>query len=375
MIIVVSRKKFLLFLVGILFFITILFLGFKTLDSSIVATFSITDDSAKDEILVIIKDYFDLRNDAIIEGDADTIASIYDTSTKYGVWAYEHEKKKLTYLHKWSDKQGIKFYDVKGLVKLTSKKERENGYRINLKASTQYWYYYKNTPKKKNMFRIGTYHSIDIKKIHGAWKITREWYTDPFADSLHLKDIKSEAITKYILSQTKSDYKVTNKRRIDAVKYADRFCGAASDEKYGLKYNKKYKNYNPLGGDCANFASQILYEGGKFRQSSTWRYYKGGSKAWVNAQSFKNYMLYSNRASKIAYGSYEKVYKASYKLLPGDFVAYEKNGKVTHISVVTGADSNGYAYVHSHNTDRYRVPWDLGWSNKGIKFWLVRLHY
>ncbi|MDK2919909.1 MAG: hypothetical protein PWQ37_2642 [Candidatus Petromonas sp.] len=86
-------------------------------------------------------------------------------------------------------------------------------------------------------------------------------------------------------------------------------------------------------------------------------------------------MLYSGRASKIAYGTYEQVYKASYKLLPGDFIAYEKNGKVTHISVVTGADSKGYTYVHSHNTDRYRVPWDLGWSDKGIKFWLVRVHY
>ena len=50
-------------------------------------------------------------------------------------------------------------------------------------------------------------------------------------------------------------------------------------------------------------------------------------------------MISSGRASLIAYGNYEKVYKASYKLLPGDFVAYEKKGKVTHISVVTGADS------------------------------------
>ncbi len=35
-------------------------------------------------------------------------------------------------------------------------------------------------------------------------------------------------------------------------------------------------------------------------------------------------MIYSGRASVIAHGDYEKVYKASYKLLPGDFVAYEK---------------------------------------------------
>lgn len=77
----------------------------------------------------------------------------------------------------------------------------------------------------------------------------------------------------------------------------------------------------------------------------------------------------------ISKGSYEKVYKDSYKLLPGDFVAYEKKGDITHISVVSGADSKGYALVTCHNTDRCDVPWDLGWSDKKMKFWLIRVHF
>jgi NMD protein affecting ribosome stability and mRNA decay len=86
-------------------------------------------------------------------------------------------------------------------------------------------------------------------------------------------------------------------------------------------------------------------------------------------------MINSGRASLIASGSYNKVYKAAYKMLPGDIVAYEKKGKITHISVVTGADSKGYTLVNCHNTDRYHVPWDLGWSDKGIKFYLIRVHF
>ena len=74
-------------------------------------------------------------------------------------------------------------------------------------------------------------------------------------------------------------------------------------------------------------------------------------------------------------GNYEKVYKDSYKLLPGDFVAYEKKGDITHISVVSGADSKGYTLVTCHNTDRCDVPWDLGWSDKKMKFWLIRVHF
>ncbi|NLV63999.1 MAG: amidase domain-containing protein, partial [Clostridiaceae bacterium] len=79
--------------------------------------------------------------------------------------------------------------------------------------------------------------------------------------------------------------------------------------------------------------------------------------------------------SLIVHGTYDKVLKLSYKLLPGDIVGYEKKGKVVHISVVTGADSRGYSLVNCHNTDRFKVPWDLGWSDKGIKFWLIRVNY
>ena len=154
------------------------------------------------------------------------------------------------------------------------------------------------------------------------------------------------------------------------------YCGAATAPEYEYKYNKNYRNFNCEGGDCANFASQILHEGGKFKETSAWNYDKGSASGpWINADKFTYYMLNSGRASVIAKGSYEKVYKASYKLLPGDFVAYEKKGDITHISTVSGADSKGYSLVTCHNTDRNDVPWDLGWSNKQIKFWLIHVNY
>ena len=63
------------------------------------------------------------------------------------------------------------------------------------------------------------------------------------------------------------------------------------------------------------------------------------------------------------------------KLRPGDFVGYEKGGRITHVSTVTGQDSKGYPLVTCHNTDRLLVPWDLGWSDKKMKFWLIRVHF
>ncbi|WP_434297621.1 amidase domain-containing protein [Clostridium sporogenes] len=342
-----------------------------------VLVYKANDNIDNTEITKLIDDIFENRNKALLKGDLEFIESIYDTDTKYGVWAYEHEKKKIKYLHTWEKKQGVKFIDIKPKVVIRNIKENKDKYSINLLCSTEYKYIYENDPEKVNTSTIGTNHLVNLAKQEDEWVITKEWYKDPFADSLNINNLKKpDDIREYILSNSSKDFSDLNERRLNCIEYADKYCGTASNGKYGYKYNKKYRNYNPQGGDCANFASQILFEGGKFRKNSAWNYdSKGATRAWVNADGFKDYMIYSGRASVIAHGDYEKVYKASYNLLPGDFVAYEKKGDITHISVVTGADSKGYSLVSCHNTDRNKVPWDLGWNDKGIKFWLVRVHF
>jgi hypothetical protein len=330
----------------------------------------------KEEVINGIEQIFQSRNKAILQEDVEIIESMYDTNTKYGTWAFEHEIQKMKYVKNWAEKQGVKFIDITPQVVVRRLTGKDNKFSANLLCSTEYKYIYEDQPDVINKSRIGTYHNLQLINKEGVWIITKEWYTDPFADSLNINNLKVDSIKQHILSQSSRDLSTINNRRLKVVEYAQQYCGAASEEQYGFKYNKKYKDFNPQGGDCANFASQILFEGAKFKKNSTWNYAKGNAtRAWVNADGFKAYMVGSGRASVIAYGSYEKVYKQSYKLLPGDFVAYEKKGDITHISVVTGADSRGYSLVSCHNTDRHKVPWDLGWSDKNIKFWLVRVHH
>ena len=66
--------------------------------------------------------------------------------------------------------------------------------------STEYKYSYENDRDKENMFRIGTYHYLHVKIKDNNYIITKEWYTDPFADSLNLENIKSEDIKNYIIN-------------------------------------------------------------------------------------------------------------------------------------------------------------------------------
>ncbi|WP_331463288.1 amidase domain-containing protein [Anaerosacchariphilus polymeriproducens] len=367
----------------VIFFIYILTV---TIGSKIIATKNMQINTSKElstenkefiQYQQILESLFDYRNKAIMEQNEEILKELYDTEHKLGLWAYEHEVKKMKYLNNWSYKQGVTFKDIKTRVKLSAFKEKEEDlYGVICAVSTEYTYTYNNEPKVKNISRIGTHHYLNIRTIDGNYIITKEWYTDPFADSLNLENIKSDEIREYILNQPPAQYELSDKVQ-KAVEYAHMYCGAASDEKYGLKYNSKtYRNHNPEGGDCANYASQIMFESGAFSKNRTWNYSNGsGTKAWLNAQGFKNYILNSGRGSLLAQGSYEDVYRAAYKLRPGDVVAYEKNGRITHVSTVTGLDSKGYPLVTCHNTDRVLVPYDLGWSNKKIRFHLLHVHY
>lgn len=334
------------------------------------------DDQIKQQYQLLLQNLFDYRNKAILEQNEEILKELYDTDKKTGLWAYEHEVEKMKYLKNWSSKQGVTFNDIKTKVKIRKVKEKETDlYGIICNVATDYNYSYENEKDVKNIFRIGTEHYLNVKIKDNQYIITKEWYTDPFADSLNLENIKSDDIRSYILAQQKPDIQLTQEQQ-KAIDYAHRYCGVSTEEEYEFKFNREYKNFNPDGGDCANFASKIMYESGRFKKNSIWNYNnRDGTKAWVNAQGFKNYILNSGRGSLICKGSYEETYKESYNLRPGDFVAYEKGGRITHVSTVTGMDSKGYPLVTCHNTDRLLVPWDLGWSNKTIRFHLIRVHY
>ena len=335
-----------------------------------------SSDEVKKEFKDLIETLFKERNEAVVNNNEELLKNFYDLDIKVSLYAYENEAKKTQYLINWSEKQAVKFKDISSIVKIRKVAEKEPGlYGIICDVATDFSYYYIDSPDLINKFRLGTNHYLNLKKINDKYIITKEWYTDPFADSLNLDNIKSDEIKNYILSRSPVDY-TPSERVQNAIDYAHKYCGVSYDEDFTFKYNSEYKNHNPDGGDCANFASQILYEGKVFKKNSTWNYYnKNGTKAWLNAQGFKNYMVDSGRASYIAKGSYDKVYKAAFNMRPGDFVAYERKGRITHISTVTGLDSKGYPLVTCHNTDRLLVPYDLGFSNSNIKFHLIHVHY
>ena len=323
-----------------------------------------------------IQEIFNIRNKAILEEDIDILKSIYDKETPNGLLAYDHEIDKIKYLNQWANKQAARFNKIESKIFLRKTEEKSDGYSVNLAITTEYEYKYNDSTTGTNSFRICTYPSLDLIPIKDSWMISWEWYSDPFVNALDMDKMDIEWIKEMISAGMEKDISNLSNRRLGALNYAREYSGVAKPPDYDFQYNSKYKNYNFLGGNCTNFASQTLYEGGGFNKTPIWNYSGGqGSRAWVNASEFNNYMVYSGRASLISKGTYEEVLKDSYKLLPGDYIAYEKKGRVAHIGIVSGIDSKGYSLVNTHNPDFDRVPWDLGWSGDEIKFWLVHVNY
>lgn len=350
---------------------------------------------------------YEERNKAFISGDLTSIKENYDTSQKFGQWASEHEMKRIKYLNKWAEERKIKFTNVISVLRIKKVTTRNDKSNMSLEESYKFDYIYKEDPEPiENSFGVGIRHGVSLVKRNNQWMVYNDWYTDCFEDALEgiSPDLASGILSKMKIKSRNTNiddgvlsayinnvYYGTRYNREKAIEYADKYCGAAWGSKNNYKYNKKYADFNGAGGDCTNFASQVLgdkAEGGGLPQGGGWHciYYKyggsQGSRAWVNADGLKDYLFYSGRGRLIKKGTFkeltapggENMQCAIDRLELADLICYEKKGSIDHFAVVTARDSHGYPLVNSHTTDRYHVPWDLGWGDKHIKFLLVHIN-
>ncbi|WP_125152401.1 amidase domain-containing protein [Clostridium rectalis] len=352
----------------------------------------------KEELKIEIENLYNNRSKVFINGDLSALQSYFDTSHKYGEWALEHEIKRVKYLKHWAYQRNIEFKDVKSSVILYKVYNTKKGVRLALKELYKFNYFYKNDSNPTiNSFGVGIKHTVDLTKKNDKWVIFSDWYTDCFEDALksYTGDITPWDFSKDEVFSIENCPKVINENyegrydRLKAIKYADKYCGASLDYNTDYKYNKKYKDYNGIGGDCTNFASQVLGDkdagGLKFDGSWHCNYPKygmaEGSKAFVNADAFRNYLLYSGKGKLIKRGDFKQLITpiegypcgSVQKLEPGDLICYAKGHDIDHFAIVTSWDSRGYPLINSHTTDRYHVPWDLGWGDKNIFFHLIHI--
>ncbi|SDN94030.1 Putative amidase domain-containing protein [Paenibacillus sp. yr247] len=341
------------------------------------------------DIRSFLNKLFDERTHFLIDQRPKDIYRFYDKTEKSGQYAYEQELLRSKYINAWAEKRGIVFATAENSIRINRIKKEGNLARISLNHSLQLSYVYKIDNNNLQFCGIGTRHVLTLKKIKGEWLVLREWYTDPLTENPKLIPefngfpnpafLKSETITVQTGDNGKRRY---NRER--ALEYANKYAGAAWGAGNDHRYNKKYLDYTYHGGDCTNFASQVLgdeNEGGGLKMVSGWHYRSEGSQAWVRTDSFKNFVIHSGYGRLISKGYFTDVVKPTEKypsgavaaLKPGDLIAYEMDGDIDHFAILVGFDYYGYPLVNSHTADRYRVPFDLGWD-KNTKYLLIHIN-
>lgn len=59
--------------------------------------------------------------------------------------------------------------------------------------------------------------------------------------------------------------------------------------------------------------------------------------------------------------------------MQGDLITYNIYDSIEHSAIITDFDSKGYPLVNSNSIDKYKVPFDLGWTNKNTSFNIISI--
>ena len=134
----------------------------------------------------------------------------------------------------------------------------------------------------------------------------------------------------------------------------DRNAAVAYARKWALKRNPAYYDFESLGGDCTNFASQCLYAGAgvmNFTPVTGW-YYRSSfdrSASWTGVEYLYNFLT-----SNQSVGPYA-VTVAQEQAQPGDLVQLgDENGRFYHSPVIVAV--RPVVLVAAHTFDALDRP-------------------
>jgi hypothetical protein len=329
-----------------------------------------------------LNELFSKRAQFLVMRKPEAIKPYYLEDYKPSVYALRQEMRRSKYLNRWAEKRKITLLEAKDRIRIIRIKLQGDQAKVSLINSLQLTYSYPNKLLHSESFGLGTRHGLTLKRTDDGWHVMREWYLDPFDVDGKLIPDGSLLLNDEVYSEAKPEAVISKPlkyNRLKAVAYAQKYAGAAWGAGNNNRYNPRYRDYTYIGGDCTNFASQVIGdpEGGGLPMRGGWRYTSGGgTEGWVRTDSLKSFLFNSGYAKLVARGHYEHVIKreAIDKLQVGDLVAYEiGHGNVDHFAVIVGFDANRYPLVNCHTADRYAMPFDLGWD-KYTKYLFIHMN-
>lgn len=356
--------------------------------------FSADQQAEDNELTTFIQQLFAKRAQYLLHQEDGLLRDFYMPERASSMRAMKHEQMRAQYVQTWVKHRHLRLADAASSPRVIRANKRNDQVLVSAVDSLRLGYTYNQPSSQVEYFGIGTRHALTLMREKGSWKVLREWYLDPLEENPDLipklteqpRNSASNRVNamRNMRNQASGSHSTSTRyNRGKAIDYANKYAGIAWGAGNKHRYNPKYRDYTGQGGDCTNFASQCIgdQEGGGLRMRGGWHHYRsGGSRAWVQTDAFKNFLIYSGYGKVIKKGTYTGLVQANNQhpngawasLKAGDLIGYELNGDIDHFSIVVGFDAQGYPLVNSHTADRYRVPFDLGWD-KYTMYWLIHI--
>ncbi len=129
---------------------------------------------------------------------------------------------------------------------------------------------------------------------------------------------------------------------------------------WAFRRNPRYYNFDKLGGDCTNFASQCLFAGARimnFTPDIGWYYRSINDRAaaWTGVEYFYNFLVGNVAGVGSGNGPFAKeVELADLKI--GDFIQFGRaTGDFYHTPIVVGF-YRGEPLLAAHSNDAFNRP-------------------
>ena len=135
----------------------------------------------------------------------------------------------------------------------------------------------------------------------------------------------------------------------------DRQAAFEYAKKWAFRRNPRYYNFEKIGGDCTNFASQCIYAGAKimnFTPTFGWYYISINNRApaWTGVEYLFNFLTDNDAEGPFAEET------ALNKLEVGDIVQLGTAAGDFYHSPVVVAVRQGKIYVAAHTYDAFMKP-------------------
>lgn len=217
--------------------------------------------------------------------------------------------------------------------------------------------------------RYGGYHLFELEQMEGSWKIRSHMMFDAVYMMLWSEGggedaalRYAEAVPEYLrLAQEQLQEREADREPEELqVQYAyDRQAAAAYADRYVDERNGAWPDYAGSGGNCQNFASQVLLAGGipmDIYGDAVWKWYsdevsngpgaQGRSSSWTGVNQFVEYA-----AANTGYGLVAETEAPYFSGEPGDLLHMGIDGDWGHTVVIASAVTNGQGEVVDYLVD------------------------